>query len=94
MQVRRVIGTPRWQYQAGRRFFLWLLRWTFIVIGAGAAASVLFTHLYRVNETIYDPSLFAIGVGGLFSHGVWRDADGAVTQRPASSGSAPGQGTL
>ena len=43
-----------------------LLRWTFIVIGALATAMVLFAHLYRVNETIYDPSLFAIGVGGLF----------------------------
>jgi len=31
------------------------------------AASVLFVHLYKVNEQIYDPSLFAIGVGGLFS---------------------------
>ncbi len=27
---------------------------------------MLFAHLYRVNESIYDPSLFAIGVGGLF----------------------------
>ncbi len=43
-----------------------MLRWTFIVIGALATASVLFAHLYRVNESIYDPSLFAIGVGGLF----------------------------
>jgi PAS domain S-box-containing protein len=43
-----------------------LLRWTFIVIGALATAAVLFSHLYRVNETIYDPSMFAIGVGGLF----------------------------
>ena len=42
------------------------LRWTFIVIGALATASVLFAHLYRVNESIYDPSLFAIGIGGLF----------------------------
>ena len=31
-----------------------------------ATASVLFAHLFRVNEPIYDPSLFAIGVGGLF----------------------------
>ena len=28
---------------------------------------MLFSHLYSVNETIYDPSLFAIGVAGLFA---------------------------
>ena len=28
---------------------------------------MLFAHIYNVNETIYDPSLFAIGIGGLFS---------------------------
>ncbi len=44
-----------------------VLRWTFIAIGALATAAVLFAHLYRVNESIYDPSLFAIGVGGLFA---------------------------
>ena len=44
-----------------------MLRWTFIAIGAATAASVLFSYLYHVNEEIYDPSLFAIGVGGLFS---------------------------
>ncbi len=44
-----------------------ILRWTFIVIGAVTASSVLFTYLYHVNESIYDPSLFAIGVGGLFT---------------------------
>ena len=43
---------------------LGVLRWTFIIIGALAAASVLFSYLYHVNEEFYDPSLFAIGVGG------------------------------
>jgi PAS domain-containing protein len=69
MQVRPVTGVPRPRYHAGRRILLALLRWTFIVIGALATASVLFSYLYRVNEEIYDPSLFAIGVGGLFSMG-------------------------
>jgi PAS domain S-box-containing protein len=44
-----------------------MLRWTFIAIGTITVSSVLFSYLYRVNETVYDPSLFAIGVGGLFS---------------------------
>src|SRR5690242_18790228 len=67
MQVRAVTGLPRPRYRVARRVLLALLRWTFIVIGAVTAASVLFSYLYRVNEKIYDPSLFAIGVGGLFS---------------------------
>ncbi|MEA3026184.1 MAG: hypothetical protein QOF91_1469, partial [Alphaproteobacteria bacterium] len=67
MQVRPVTGTPRKRYRAVRRVLLALLRWTFIVIGALTAASVLFSYLFHVNEAIYDPSLFAIGVGGLFS---------------------------
>ena len=66
MQVRPVTGTPRTRYRFARRLMQALLRWTFIVIGAIATASVLFAHLYRVNESIYDPSLFAIGIGGLF----------------------------
>ena len=66
MQVRPVTGTPRKRYRFARRLMQGLLRWTFIVIGAIATASVLFVHLYSVNETIYDPSLFAIGIGGLF----------------------------
>jgi PAS domain S-box-containing protein len=65
--IRPVTDTPRPRYRVIRRALSWVLRWTFIVIGAVAASSVLFSHLYRVNETIYDPSLFAIGVGGLFS---------------------------
>jgi signal transduction histidine kinase/CheY-like chemotaxis protein len=67
MQVRPVTGMPRARYRVVIRLALWLLRWTFISIGALTAASVLFTHLYRVNEEIYDPSQFAIGVAGLFS---------------------------
>ncbi len=67
MQVRPVTGMPRARYRVVARIALWLLRWTFIAIGALTAASVLFAHLYRVNEEIYDPSMFAIGVGGLFS---------------------------
>jgi PAS domain S-box-containing protein len=67
MQIRPVTGMPRPRYHMVRRALLALLRWTFIVIGAVATASVLFSYLYRVNEQIYDPSLFAIGVGGLFS---------------------------
>jgi two-component system, sensor histidine kinase RpfC len=64
--IRKVTGTRRARYHPVRRFLAFVLRWTFIVIGAVAASSVLFTYLYHVNETIYDPSLFAIGVGGLF----------------------------
>ena len=60
---------PRPRYRWVRRVLLWLLRWTFIAIGAVAAAAMLFAHIYNVNETIYDPSLFAIGIGGLFSIG-------------------------
>jgi PAS domain S-box-containing protein len=67
MQVRPISNKPRKHYRVVRRVLLWILRWTFITIGAVTAAAVLFTHLYHVNETIYDPSLFAIGVGGLFS---------------------------
>ena len=65
--IRPVTGTPRAHYRIVRRLLAWVLRWTFIVIGAATAATVLFSYLYRVNQTIYDPSLFAIGVGGLFS---------------------------
>ena len=67
MQVRPVTGKPRSHFRLARRLLLWVLRWSFITLGAITAASVLFAYLYRVNEQIYDPSLFAIGVGGLFS---------------------------
>ena len=66
MQVCPVTGTPHKRFRFARRLMQALLRWTFIAIGALATASALFAHLYRVNESIYDPNLFAIGVGGLF----------------------------
>jgi len=67
MQVRPVTGKPRPRFRFWRRLVLAVLRWSFIVLGALVAASVLFTHIYSVNESIYDPSTFAIGVAGLFS---------------------------
>jgi len=67
MQVRAVTGVTRPRYRAVRRLLLAVVRWMFIVIGALTAASVLFSYLYHVNAKIYDPSMFAIGVGGLFS---------------------------
>ena len=66
MQVRPVTGMPRQRYHSVRRLMQGMLRWTFIVIGALATATVLFSYLYHVNEEFYDPSLFSIGVGGLF----------------------------
>ena len=66
MRVRAVNDQPRRPYQLVWRLLRAVLRWTFIVIGAVTVASVLFVYLYRVNETIYDPSLFALGCGGLF----------------------------
>jgi signal transduction histidine kinase/DNA-binding response OmpR family regulator len=53
--------------QGATRVLAYILRWTFLVLGTLVACSVLFVHLYNVNETLYDPSLFAIGVGGLFA---------------------------
>ncbi len=67
MQVRPANGQPRPRFHFWRRLLLAVLRWSFIVLGALATMSVLFSHLYSVNETIYDPSSFAIGVAGLFS---------------------------
>ena len=66
MQVRLVAHTPRKRHHPVRRALLAILRWTFIAIGAVTAAAVLFTHLFYVNESIYDPSMFAIGISGLF----------------------------
>jgi PAS domain S-box-containing protein len=68
MQVRPKSGSAR-RWLPIRKLVLLVLRWTFMSIGAVTAAVVLFGHLYAVNETIYDPSLFAIGVGGLFAMG-------------------------
>ena len=59
-------GTPRKPFRFIWRADAGVLRWTFIVIGALATATVLFCISSSVNETIYDPSLFAIGIGGLF----------------------------
>ena len=67
MMVRPNTGQARPRFQFWRRLFLATLRWAFLVLGALATASVLFTHLYSVNEAIYDPSSFAIGVAGLFA---------------------------
>ena len=67
MQVRPVTGQPRPRFHFWRRLLLAVLRWSFIVLGALATMSVLFSHLYSVNEAIYDPSSFAIGIAGLFA---------------------------
>ena len=82
MQVRPITGNPRPRFRFWRRLVLAVLRWSFIVLGALTAASVLFTHIYSVNETIYDPSSFAIGVARPVLDDVRRHADGAVAQQP------------
>ena len=69
MNVRPVSDKWRIGWPLVRKLILAVVRWTFIVIGAITASSVMFSYLYSVNEDIYDPSLFAIGVGGLFSIG-------------------------
>ena len=66
IQVRPNTGKPRKRYRAVRRMAQSLLRWTFIVIGALATASVLLSYLFHVNESVYDPTTFAIGTGGMF----------------------------
>jgi PAS domain S-box-containing protein len=66
MQVRPVARTARQRHHPVRRALLAILRWTFIVIGAVTAAVVLFSHLFYVNQSIYDPSMFAVGISGLF----------------------------
>jgi hypothetical protein len=55
MQVRPVSGQPRPRYRFLWRLTCAIVRWSFVVLGAIVTACVLFTHLYRVNETIYDP---------------------------------------
>jgi PAS domain S-box-containing protein len=67
MNVRPSSDNWRIGWVSVRKVAFAIVRWTFIVIGAITASSVLFSYLYSVNEEIYDPSLFAIGVGGLFS---------------------------
>ncbi len=66
MQVRAKAGSAR-RWMPLRKIALAVLRWIFIGIGAVTVASVLFSHLYTVNQTIYDPALFTIGLGGLFA---------------------------
>jgi len=48
---------------------MWVLRWTFIAIGAVASTVFVFAQIHRANAAIYDPAMFAIGIGGLFSLG-------------------------
>jgi PAS domain S-box-containing protein len=67
MQVRPITGQPRARFQFWRRLTLAVLRWSFIVLGALATTSMLLSHLYSMNETIYDPSSFATGIAGLFA---------------------------
>ncbi len=67
MQVRSRATHVRPRFYIGRRQILAVVRWVFIAIGTVTVAFVLFAHLYRVNAAIYDPNLFAIGVGGLFT---------------------------
>jgi PAS domain S-box-containing protein len=42
-------------------------QWIFLGLGVLAISSLLFVHLYSVNESSYDPFAFAIGVSGLFA---------------------------
>ena len=81
MQVRRR-SEKRRRFYFGRRQLMSVARWAFIVLGTLTTAFVLFSHLYYVNESIYDPSLFAIGVGGLFTI-----ACGIILMIAASNGS-------
>ncbi len=57
----------RRHFYRGSRLVGHTVRWAFLTLGALTASSVLFVYLYSVNEEVYDPSLFAIGVGGLFA---------------------------
>ena len=54
-------------FRVGSRALMRAMRWFFLGVGTVTASSVLFLYLFRVNETVYDPSLFAIGVGGMFA---------------------------
>ena len=70
MSTRSRQDNTRWlrkYFLLGGRTLVVALRWTFLALGAVTASAVLFVHLYAVDEEIYDPSLFAIGVGGLFA---------------------------
>ena len=48
---------------------MWILRWTFIAIGAVASAAFVLVQIYRATAADYNPYLFAMGIGGLFSLG-------------------------
>jgi PAS domain S-box-containing protein len=67
MDVRPSSDKWRITWALVRKVVFAIVRWTFIVIGAITAATVLFSYLYHVNSEFYDPAMFAIGVGGLFS---------------------------
>ena len=67
MRRRDSTNRMRRHFYRGIRVIMLLVRWSFLVLGALTASSVLFVYLYSVNEDVYDPSLFAIGVGGLFA---------------------------
>ncbi|MBX9842083.1 MAG: response regulator [Xanthobacteraceae bacterium] len=58
---------PRPAYRVVWRLSLAVLRWTFIAIGAVAAASITFVSIFQANQGFYDPYSYAIGVAGLFS---------------------------
>lgn len=67
MNVRPVSDKSRFGWAAVRKLIAAVVRWTFILIGALAASSVMFSYLFKVNAEVYDPAMFAIGVAGLFS---------------------------
>ncbi len=62
-------GTGRLSHYARRssRFAFRAAQWMFLGLGVAAVSSLLFVHLYSVNESIYDPFAFAVGVSGLFA---------------------------
>ncbi len=67
MNVRPVSDKSRFGWVVVRKLIAAVVRWTFILIGALAASSVMFSYLFKVNAEVYDPAMFAIGVAGLFS---------------------------
>jgi PAS domain S-box-containing protein len=67
MRRRDSTNRMRRHFFHGIRAIMLIVRWAFLALGALTASSVLFVYLYSVNEDVYDPSLFAIGVGGLFA---------------------------
>jgi len=49
------------------KLVLTALRWIFLSIGAVATALIVLVQIYLVNKPIYDPAMFALGIGGLFA---------------------------